>query len=188
MTEVTRVPILPIKKGSLPKLWLGVAAVALAGAGLAWAAVPEGVRVEQITAGTGGSPAIDDVVLVNYVGKLKDGTVFDQAQGAPLPLGQMIPGFAEGLTKTQKGGKYRIDIPSEKGYGAEEKQNPQTGEVAFPANSDLVFEVELLDFISNADFQQMQQMRQAMEQAARQGQGGPGGAPVPLPLPGQPEQ
>ena len=40
MTEVTRVPILPIKKGSVPKLWLGVAALALAGAGLAWASVP----------------------------------------------------------------------------------------------------------------------------------------------------
>ncbi len=186
MTEVTRVPILPIKKGSLPKLWLGVAAAVLAGAGLAWAAVPDRVEVVELTAGTGGSPTIDDVVLVNYVGKLKDGTVFDQAQGAPLPLGQMIPGFAEGLAKAQKGGKYRIDIPSEKGYGAEEKRNPQTGEVAIPANSDLVFEIELLDFVSNADFQQMQQMRQQMEQAARQGQGGQGGAPVPLP--GQPGQ
>jgi FKBP-type peptidyl-prolyl cis-trans isomerase FkpA len=189
MTEVTRVPILPIKKGSLPKLWLGVAVVALAGAGLAWANVPQGVRVEQIAAGTGGSPAANDVVLVNYVGKLKDGKIFDQAKGAPLPLEGMIPGFAEGVTKMQKGGKYRLEIPSDKAYGAEEKRNPQTGEVAIPANSDLVFEVELLDFISNADFQQMQQMRQAMEHA-RQGQGDQGGAPVPMPMPmpGQPAQ
>ena len=39
MTEITRVPILPIRKGSLTKLWVGVAAVALAGAGLALAFV-----------------------------------------------------------------------------------------------------------------------------------------------------
>lgn len=177
MTEVTRVPILPIKKGSLAKLWLGVAAAALAGAGLAWAAVPDSVSVVQIVAGTGDSPAPDDVVLVNYVGKLKDGTEFDRGERAPLPLQAVTPGFAEGLTKMRKGGKYRLEIPAEKGYGAEEKVNPQTGEVVIPANSDLVFEVELLDFISNADFQQMQQMRQAMEHAAAQGQ-----------APGQPGQ
>ncbi len=183
MTEVTRVPILPIKKGSLTKLWLGVAAVALAGAGLAWAAVPDSVHVEQIVAGTGDSPAPDDVVLVNYVGKLENGKVFDRGERAPLPLQGMISGFAEGLSKMQKGGKYVLKIPADKGYGAEEKSNPQTGEVAIPANSDLVFEVELLDFISNADFQQMQQMRQAMEQGAA-GQGQP---PVQA-LPGQPGQ
>lgn len=185
MTEVTRVPLLPIRKGSLPKLWLGVAAVALAGAGLAVASVPSGVEVTQITAGSGAFPAADDVVLVNYVGKLENGKVFDQGQRAPLPLGQMIPGFAEGLQKMQKGGKYTLEIPAAKGYGAEEKANPQTGEVVIPANSDLVFEIELLDFISNEQFQQMQQMQQMMQQ---QGQpGAPGQPPMPPmpPMPGQ---
>lgn len=176
MTEVTRVPILPIKKGSLPKLWLGVAAVALAGAGLAWAATPAGVDVEELAAGTGVSPTIEDVVLVNYVGKLEDGTVFDQGQQAPLPLQAMIPGFAEGVTQMKKGGKYVLTIPAAKGYGAEEKRNPQTGEVAIPANSDLVFEVELLDYISGADFQKMQQMQQMMQPP-----GGAGGQGQPLP-------
>lgn len=181
MTEVTRVPLQPIAKGSLTKIWVGVAAIVLAGTGLAWATVPHGVHVTEIAAGSGGHPAADDVVLINYVGKLKDGTVFDQAQQAPLPLGQMIPGFGEGVVKMQKGGKYRLEIPSDKGYGAEEKSDPQTGKVVIPANSDLVFEIELLDFISNADFQQMQQMRQMMQQQ-RGAQGGAGAPPMP-PMP-----
>ena len=182
MTEVTRVPLLPIRKGSLPKLWVGVAAVALAGAGLAWAVVPAGVRVVEVAAGTGASPAGDDVVLVNYVGKLKDGTEFDRGEQAALPLDAMIPGFAEGLRKMAKGGTYRLEIPSEKGYGGQERTNPQTGEVAIPANSDLVFEVELLDFISGMDFQRMQQMQQMMQQ-----QGGAEGMPPmpPMPAPGE---
>lgn len=184
MTEVTRVPLLPIAKGSLPKLWLGVAALALAGAGLAWAAIPGGVEVTEISAGKGASPTASDVVLVNYVGKLADGKVFDKGDRAPLPLDQMIPGFAEGLLKMKKGGKYRLEIPSAKGYGAEAKANPQTGEVVIPAHSDLVFEVELLDFISGEDFARMQQMQQMM-QMQQQG-GGKGQPPMPMPpMPGQ---
>lgn len=183
MTEVTRVPLQPIAKGSLTKIWVGVAAIVLAGTGLAWATVPHGVSVTEITAGSGGHPTADDVVLVNYVGKLEDGTVFDKGEQAPLPLGQMIPGFGEGLTKMEKGGKYRLEIPSDKGYGAEEKRDPSTGKVVIPANSDLVFEIELLDFISNADFQQMQQMRQMMQQQQHAPQGG--GVPPMPPMPGQ---
>lgn len=182
MTEVTRVPLQPIAKGSLTKLWVGVVAIALAGGGLAWATVPHGVHVTELTAGSGGHPASDDVVLVNYVGKLKDGTVFDEGQQAPLPLQAMIPGFGEGLMKMEKGGKYRLEIPSDKAYGAEEKSNPATGEVVIPANSDLVFEIELLDFISNADFQQMQQMRQMMQQQGMpQGESAPPVPPMPAP-------
>lgn len=181
MTEVTRVPLQPIRKGSLSKLWLGVAALALAGAGLAWSATPSGVQVVEIAAGKGAHPAADDVVLINYVGKLENGKVFDQGQRAPLPLGQMIPGFAEGLQKMQKGGKYRLEIPAAKGYGAEAKSNPQTGEVVIPANSNLVFEVELLDFISNAEFQRMQQMQQMMQMQQMQQHEG---HPMP-PMPGQ---
>lgn len=178
MTEVTRVPILPIRKGSLPKLWLGIAAVALAGGGLAWAATPASVDVVELAAGTGANPTMQDVVLVNYTGKLENGKVFDEGQRAPLELAYMVPGFAEGVTKMKKGGKYRLSIPAAKGYGSAEKTNPQTGEVVIPANSDLVFDVELLDFISQADFQKMQQMQQMMEQ---QGGGAPGGTPGGMP-------
>ncbi|MDZ4308186.1 FKBP-type peptidyl-prolyl cis-trans isomerase [Allopontixanthobacter sp.] len=182
MTEITRVPLHPIAKGSLTKLWLGVVAVILIGAGIAYSAVPAGVSVDTVTAGTGPNPAATDVVLVNYTGKLADGTVFDEGQQTPLPLEGMIPGFREGAMKMQKGGTYVLTIPSEKGYGEESKANPQTGEEVIPANSDLVFDVELIDFMSLQDFQarmaEMQQMQQMIQQQQQQ-QGAPGAAPAP---------
>ncbi len=190
MTEITRVPLQPIKKGSLPKLWLGIAAAALAGAGLAWSAAAGGVNVIEITAGTGGSPSADDVVFVKYVGKLKDGTEFDRSrdlqlpvpgllpEGAPLIPSATIPGFAEGMVKMKKGGKYTLEIPADKGYGA----SPPPGS-RIPANADLVFEVELVDFMPREEaerrFQVIQQMMQMQQQ-----QHGAGGQPA-MPPPGQ---
>lgn len=184
MTEVTRVPIQPVDRGTLPKLWIAVALAVLLAAGVAWASVPEGVEVTTITPGTGPSPSEDDVVLVNYVGKLATGEIFDQAQATPLPLDGMIPGFTEGAQKMQKGGTYLIEIPAELGYGAEEKIDPATGDVRIPADSTLLFEVELIDFISRIDFQQrMRAMEQMMQlQGQTQGvPGGPGTPPVALP-------
>jgi len=192
MTEVTRVPILPIKKGSLPKLWLGVAAAVLAGAGLAWAAVPQGVEVEEIVAGVGASPGPTDVIFARYVGKLSDGTVFDKSedvqlpvqgifpQGTPLPLSDMLPGFRDGALKMKPGGKYRLEIPADKAYGA----NPPQG-APIPPNSDLIFDIELVDFMSHEDFEgRLGVLRQMMQQA--QGGQHQGGAPAPMPAqPGQ---
>ena len=187
MTEVTRVPLQPIAKGSLTKLWLGVIVAMLIGAGIAWAAVPPRISLETITEGSGPTPEIGDIVFVNYVGKLTDGKVFDESQQPPIPEGifpkgnpfpveegATVDGFFEGLQKMQKGGKYTLYIPAEKGYGAQERTNPQTGEVSIPANSDLVFEIELVDFMKQADFQMRMQ---ALQQMMQQQQGGPEGAP-----------
>lgn len=172
MAEVTAVPLQPIRKGSLVKLWLGVLALIAAGSALAWFTVPGRVSVTTITAGMGGSPTVEDVVLINYVGKLSDGKVFDQGQGVPLPLKGMIPGFTEGVVQMQKGGKYTLEIPAAKGYGAEEKTNPQTGEVVIPANSDLTFDIDLLDFMSLADYQRREAMMQQLQQMQQQKQAG----------------
>lgn len=182
MTEITRVPLPPIAKGSLGKLWLGVVALALAGAGIGWAAMPSGVEVETVKEGQGPAPRADEVALVNYVGKLRNGKVFDQGREQPMPLAEMIPGFRDGLTRMKVGGKYLLTIPAAKAYGAEEKRNPQTGEVVIPANSDLIFEIDVLNTMSRADFErllqmmQMQQMQQ-MQQHQGGGRGGPGGLP-----------
>ena len=184
MTEIHRVPLQPIARGSLTKLWLGVLIALLIGGGIAWAARSEGVRVETLTAGTGPMPAPTDVVLVNYVGKLTDGTQFDKGDRVPMSLDQVVPGFGEGITRMQKGGKYRLTIPAGKAYGAEEKRNPQTGQVVIPANSDLVFDVDLLDFKTRAEIMQQQQMMQQLQQmqgGAPGGPGGPGGPPPPAP-------
>lgn len=172
MSEVTRVPLQPIARGSLVKLWLGVLVALLLAGGLAYAQRYKGVTVDTLSAGSGPSPTTQDVVLVNYTGKLPDGTEFDKGERAPIALDAVVPGFAEGLAKMQKGGKYRLTIPADKGYGPEEKRNPATGQVVIPANTDLVFDVELVDFRSRAEIMQQQQMLQQM-------QGGQPGAPPP---------
>lgn len=179
MTEITRVPLQPIAKGALGKLWLGVAAAALAAGGLAWATLPGSVDIDVIKAGTGPSPTAADVVQINYKGMLEDGKVFDQAERAVFPVEGVIPGFTQALEKMQKGGKYKVEIPAVLAYGPQEQRNPQTGKVEIPANSDLVFEIELLDFKSRAEVEaqmrMMQQLQQQMQGKAPQG--GPQGAP-----------
>ena len=185
MTEIHRVPLQPIAKGSLTKLWLGVAIALLLGGGIAWAARSHDVRVQTLTAGTGPSPTLQDVVQINYVAKLTDGTEFDKGQLVPMKLDEVIPGFGQGITRMQKGGKYRITIPAAQAYGPEEKRNLQTGKVVIPANSDLVFEVDLLDFKTRAEIMQQQQAMQQMQQM-QGGPGGPGGPPPGAPLPPTP--
>ncbi len=187
MTEVTRVPLQPIAKGSLTKLWIGVIVAILLGAGLAWATMPKGVDVETIVEGTGASPELGDVVFVKYVGKLSDGTEFDRSQPLPIPPGlfpegnpllleegAIIDGFIEGLTQMEKGGQYVLTIPSEQAYGAE----PPPGS-PIPPDADLTFEVEIVDFMSQDDFQ----ARAAALQSMMAPPSAEGGEDAPQPAP-----
>lgn len=200
MTEITRVPLRPIAKGSLTKLWIGVIVAVGLALLLAWSLAPQGYGLTVLEEGEGPTPSADDVIFVNYTGKLADGTVFDQSQplpipvegifpdGNPLPLGNMIPGFTEGAMEMQKGGRYELRIPASKGYGAEARTNPQTGETIIPANSDLIFEVEMIDFMSRAEFERrVQVITQMMEQQQGAMMGGPGGE-MPLPEGAAPPQ
>jgi FKBP-type peptidyl-prolyl cis-trans isomerase FkpA len=199
MTEITRVPIKPVGKGSLAKLWIGVILAVLVGAGLAWAAVPRGLDLDTEVAGTGPTPKKGDVVFIKYKGKLAaDGTVFDESRPIPLPVqglfpegapfpveeGATIPGFYQGLLQVQKGGKYTLFIPADQGYGA----TPPPGS-PIPANADLEFEIEVTDIMSRATFDRnLKILQQAMEsQLGPQGGGAPQGAPegAPAPAPGQ---
>jgi len=196
MAEVTRVPLQPISRGSLVMLFVGIVIGLLIAAAFAWFTAPKGVSVDEIRAGTGDNPAATDVVFVHYTGKLADGTVFDQSQplplpvegilpeGTPLPLENMVPGFREAALQMQRGGKYTVEIPADKAYGAEGRMNPQTGE-GVPPNADLIFEIELVDFMPMAEvdrrFQTLQQMM-AQQQAPA---AGADGAPVPQPQPAE---
>ncbi len=190
MTEITRVPIKPVAKGSLTKLWIGVILAVLVGAGLAWAAVPRGLSLEVVQAGTGPNPQIGEVVWVKYRGKLaSDGTVFDESQPLPIPVqglfpegtpfpledGATVPGFFQGLQQVQKGGRYNLFIPSDLAYGA----SPPPG-APIPPNADLIFEIEVTDIMSRATFERnLQILQQTMQQqmGGAGGPGGPGGAP-----------
>ena len=184
MAEVTRVPLQPIAKGSMLKLWLGVLAAIVLAAGIAWFAMPPGVSVETVTEGEGRSPTTEDVVFVRYSGRLEDGTVFDQSQdlplpiegifpeGTPLPVGDMIPGFTEALQRTQAGGTYEIFIPSDQAYGSEV---PEGGPI--PPDSDLYFNVEVVEIMTREDFEQRVQTFQQMmmQQQMEAGEGGEAG-------------
>ncbi len=147
--SVTAVPLRPIKKGSLTKLWIGLGALILAAAGLAWAGTSgqqvtttqSGLQLQVVKEGTGPRPTTSDIVLVHYKGKLQDGTVFDSTEGkqpVPFPVTGVIPGFTEGLQLMNKGGTYRLKIPSDLAYGAK-----GAGGV-IPPNATLLFEVDLL--------------------------------------------
>ncbi len=101
-----------------------------------------GLQYEVIKKAEGAQPKASDVVTVHYEGKLTDGSVFDSSieRGSPidLPVSGVIPGWVEGLQLMHVGEKYKLYIPSELAYGA---QSPSP---AIPANSVLVFELELL--------------------------------------------
>src|SRR5947209_2965802 len=116
MTEITRVPLQPIARGSLPKLWLGVLAAILVAVGIAWAAMPVQVKVETVLKGRGASPTMEDIALIAYKGTLPDGKVFDQQAQAVMPLQGVIPGFTKALMQMQRGGKYKVHIPASLGY------------------------------------------------------------------------
>jgi FKBP-type peptidyl-prolyl cis-trans isomerase FkpA len=187
--SVTAVPIQPLKKGSLTKYWAAIALVLAAGGGLAYwgtsdvrqefgdvVTTSSGLRYKIMEAGEGPNPTDNDVVLVSYKGMLKDGTVFDQNPQAGFPVTGVVPGFSEGLKIMQRGGKYRLWIPAELGYGPEDQRNPQTGEVAIPGGSELTFDVELLEFKSRAEIEAMQQMQEMQQQQGAAGDAAGGAA------------
>jgi FKBP-type peptidyl-prolyl cis-trans isomerase FkpA len=112
-----------------------------------------GLGYTVLRAAPGPKPAAADTVLINYIGYLAaNGAVFDQAMHTPIPVGQVIPGFAEGLQLVPRTGVIRLCIPAAMGYGAE-----ATGPI--PANSDLVFQVELLDFKTAAEIEEMRKVQ-----------------------------
>jgi FKBP-type peptidyl-prolyl cis-trans isomerase len=102
-----------------------------------------GLKYQVLKQGTGiVSPKATDTVNVHYHGTLLDGTVFDSSveRGQPIsfPLNGVIPGWTEGLQLMKVGDKFKFEIPPNLAYG------PNSPSPQIPANSTLVFEVELL--------------------------------------------
>jgi FKBP-type peptidyl-prolyl cis-trans isomerase FkpA len=110
-----------------------------------------GLKVEDLECGTGEEAEGDSLVQVHYTGELENGTVFDTSRGGEpvtfaLGVGQLIEGFEEGIKGMKVGGVRRLTIPPELGYGSEEiPADPGQGFPGIPADSTLVFEIELID-------------------------------------------
>lgn len=100
-----------------------------------------GLQYKIITEGTGKQATADSKVTVHYTGKLLNGQEFDSSakHGQPItfPLNAVIKGWTEGLALMKEGTKAELYIPAELAYGSQERPN-------IPANSPLIFEIELL--------------------------------------------
>ncbi len=107
--------------------------------------VSEQLIKEDLVVGTGGEAKLGDTVSVHYVGTLLNGEEFDSSldRGQPFEFtigeGQVIKGWEQGVPGMKVGGKRKLTIPSSLAYG-ERSPSPK-----IPANSALVFEVELLE-------------------------------------------
>lgn len=108
----------------------------------------DGLQITDEVVGTGATAAAGQTVTVNYVGMLTNGTVFDASANHggtfsfPLGAGQVIPGWDEGIVGMKVGGKRRLVIPAALAYGSRAIGN------IIPANSTLIFEVELVSVAS----------------------------------------
>lgn len=119
-----------------------------------------GLGYTMLRPAAGPMPAEADYVLVNYIGYLAaTGAVFDQGKAAKFPVNGVIPGFSKGLQMLAKTGVARFCIPAAMGYGAQE-----SGPI--PANSDLVFQVELVDYKTAAEIDAMRKAYEAAQAPA----------------------
>lgn len=106
-----------------------------------------GVKYETLKPGTGGELKPGQVALLHCMGTLEDGTIFDSSRQRNSPYkvalgtGQLIKGWEEGLPGMRVGELRRLWVPAKMAYGEMERKN-------IPANSNLIFEIELLQILN----------------------------------------
>ncbi len=122
-----------------------------------------GLQYEILSKGDGEKPTADGFVTIHYRGKFIDGTEFDSshARGEPatFPVGRVIPGFTEALLLMQEGDTFEVTIPSELAYGENGAGN------VIPGNSTLIFELELLETLTEKELEELEKRRVEAAQA-----------------------
>ena len=154
--SVTQVPLSPLKRGTMAKFWIGILALVGAALLLAWTGAgamrgtttDSGISIRVVQDGKGDPVRAMDGAIIEYEGRLLDGTVFDSTEGrgpAAMIPSQVIPGFGEALQQMREGGSYRVRIPSAMAYGA-----TGTPDGKIPPNSDLIFDVTIRQVVRDA--------------------------------------
>lgn len=183
MTTVTAVPLRPIAKGSVAKLWIALVVLTALAVALAWwgtagqqvTTTASGLRYQVIEEGTGAPITSQDLVQLTYTGRTPDGKVFDSTElhgGQPMVTGLngVIPGFSEGLALMREGGTYRLWIPPHLGYNGHVPPG-----APFGPNDTLSFDIHIV---------QIARGMAALQQMMGRPQGGPpGGEAGENPLP-----
>jgi hypothetical protein len=174
--SVTAVPIRPLARGSVLKLWIGLLALALVAGAMAWIGTSgqqvitteSGLRYRVVEEGTGPTITPADLVALRYQLRKEDGTLIQDSDdtGQPFVTGTegVFPGFAEGLQLMQAGGRYILWLPP--GQHVQQAMPPGA---PFTPDDTLVFEIEVLQIAPG-----MAAMQQMM---GPPGAGPEGGAP-----------
>jgi FKBP-type peptidyl-prolyl cis-trans isomerase FkpA len=108
-----------------------------------------GLIIQDVSVGDGVFAVNGKTITANYTGMLQDGKVFDTSIGRapftfPLGQGMVIQGWEKGIEGMRVGGKRRLIIAPQLGYGPNDMKD-RAGNIIIPANSTLIFDVELLD-------------------------------------------
>ena len=188
--SVTAVPLHPLKKGSVAKLWIALALLAALAATFAWwgtsafqpVTTATKVQIRTLAAGSGPKITDQDVVAVHYKlhAKSLDAPVIEDSRASGQPFVTttqgVYPGFGEGLQHMRPGGSYILTLPP-----GTHVPGPIPPGAPFTARDSLVFEIEILQVEPGAGprFMEMQRMQQMQQMQQMQGGApdGPEGAP-----------
>jgi len=189
MSAVTAVPLRPLAKGSVLRLWIGVALLVALAAGLAWwstrwlqpVTLESGVRIQTIREGNGAAMTAADVIAMRFQIKVnsRDAVAFRDSGPQPFvgTVQDLPAGFAEGVQRMRAGGQYVVSAPVSVVMAGQ----PVPPSAEFTAGDTLLFETQVLQIDpGQASAYQMRRIQQLMQQQQLM-QGGPGGPGAPPP-------
>jgi FKBP-type peptidyl-prolyl cis-trans isomerase len=121
-----------------------------------------GIVIQDLRAGKGGSPAVTDDVKIDYIlisalgdtlqSSYEMRKMTNSTEAVKLNLGGVIPGWTFALPKMKKGGKYKLFVPWQLAYGEQGMYNPQTQTLDIKPFESLCFVIELIDFAKKGTF------------------------------------